>query len=97
MSCQPPFHEHERGGKRGHDHTLTTIANATEDEGYFIANARASLDFGPSNEYRLTIWGKNIFNEEFFSNRFDDVSGLGPDTVLLNDPATYGVTLRGEF
>ncbi|NRA31340.1 MAG: TonB-dependent receptor [Parvularculaceae bacterium] len=73
------------------------LANATEDEGYFIANARASLDFGPSNEYRLTIWGKNIFNEEFFSNRFDDVSGLGPDTVLLNDPATYGVTLRGEF
>ena len=73
------------------------LANVTSDESYFVTNARASIDFGPRNNYRITLWGKNIFEEEYALIRFVNVSGLGPDTILLNEPPTYGVTFRADF
>ena len=73
------------------------LANATSDSSYFVTNAQASLEFGEFNEFQISLWGKNIFNETYFLNRFSNTSGLGPDTVLLSEPATYGVTFRYEY
>jgi iron complex outermembrane receptor protein len=73
------------------------IANRSSDGSYFITNAQAAYSFGDDQQYQLSVWGKNIFDEVYFVNRYTNPVGLGSDTVLLNEPATYGVTLRMGF
>ena len=79
-------------GKRFFD-----LANTAEDEDYFISNAQISYLFGGDNQHQVTLWGKNILDEEYFIQRFTNTVGLGTDTVLLNEPATFGITLRTNF
>ena len=68
------------------------LANVTQDKAYFVTNAQISYTFGRDNHIRAALWGKNIFDEVYFLSRSTGL-GAGADTVLLSDPATFGVTM----
>jgi iron complex outermembrane receptor protein len=44
--------------------------------------------------YRITLWGKNLVDEQIANNLMADVVG---DTEALAPPRTYGLTLRYDF
>jgi len=73
------------------------LANSASDDSYFVANAQASYAFGDEGRFKIALWGKNIFNELYLVNRFDDFGGPGIDTIYLSDPATYGVSLTARM
>lgn len=57
----------------------------------------ASIGVGaPDGSWQLQIWGRNIFNENFFQSTFPNTIGLGLNGYP-NDPRTYGATLRFAF
>ncbi len=73
------------------------LANSASDDSYFVTDAQASYSFGDEGRFKIALWGKNIFNELYFVNRFSDFGGPGVDTVYLSNPATYGVTLTARM
>jgi len=73
------------------------LGNVTSDDAYTVVNAQASYEFGPDANHRVSVWGKNIFNEVYATNKFFDGTGLGPDTAVLSVPATYGITVSTNF
>jgi iron complex outermembrane receptor protein len=65
---------------------------------YELYNAR--IGYRPeSARWSITLWGSNLADEEV-KQRLFDLSGLGivaQKFIALNDPRTYGVTLRADF
>ena len=77
-----------------------TLNNAASDGGYFITNAQAWYEFGDDGQYRVSLWGRNIFDELYYNNRFlfdDDGGGTDYHTVYMSEPATFGVSMRVGF
>lgn len=63
---------------------------------YGITNVRASLSFGPDDNYEVAVWGRNVFDVRakqyiLFLGGFNYVG------ANWNDPATYGVTVTAKF
>ncbi len=61
-----------------------------------ITNARASLAFGPNDNYEIAVWGRNIFDERATMYTLF-LGGLNYVGTSWNDPATYGVTASVKF
>jgi iron complex outermembrane recepter protein len=62
---------------------------------YTIVDARVGWEW---ENYILTLFAKNLFDEEYFTsvNRID--SGvLSPDYAFIGDARTVGVTMTGRF
>jgi len=72
------------------------IIDAATTRAHGITNARASLAFGPEENYEISIWGRNIFDERatFYSLLLGGLYYVG---TSYNDPATYGVTATVNF
>ena len=66
------------------------------DDAYTLINAQAIWEFGNNNQYRLTVWGKNLTDELYFQNK-SDFSGRGFIQSIVNAPPTYGVTFNINF
>ena len=66
----------------------------TTDPSYLIVNARLDYRFGSEQQYRASVWGKNLTDDLYF-NRFEDIgtSNLG----YPGDPRTYGLTVGMDF
>jgi len=66
--------------------------------GYHLFNASAGISSAGGN-WNLQVWGRNIFDKEYFSNLFE--SGVLANLVVpqgfVAPPATYGVTLGFNF
>ena len=56
-----------------------------------------SYQFGGDNQHQVVLVGQKYLDEEYFIQRFTKTVGLGSDTVDLNDPATFGITLKTSF
>ncbi len=69
--------------------------NTAQDDS-FVVNASLSLS---SNDHGwgITIWGKNITDEEIHNVIFDAPLQPGSFSAFLDDPATYGATLSFQF
>ncbi len=54
---------------------------------------------GQGDRWRVTVWGKNVTDKTVKQRLFDlyDQAIIGQKYIALNDPATYGVTLRFGF
>lgn len=77
-----------------------TLNNAASDGGYFITNAQAWYEFGEDSQYRISIWGRNIFDELYYNNRFlfdDDGGGTDYHVVYPSEPPTFGISARVGF
>lgn len=64
-------------------------------DGYFLANGR--LGFKSTNGLSLFVWGRNIFNKDYFEQLLPAGGNAGHYAGVLGDPRTYGVTLRYNF
>ena len=74
------------------------VFDLTNDRGngsYIVMNAQAYYEFGSDNDFRVTLWGKNINNELYYNNMFE--ATLGGRSVYLSEPRTYGITLIKKF
>lgn len=57
----------------------------------------ASAGFVTENGLGVSIWGRNIFDDEFITTAFPSVAQAGSLSGYPNQPATYGVTVRKTF
>ena len=60
--------------------------------GYSLANGR--LGFRAANGLSLFIWGRNLFNKNYFEQLLPAGGNAGQYAGVLADPRTYGMTLR---
>ena len=64
-------------------------------DGYALLNARAGLR--ASTGVSLSIWGRNLLDEDYFEQLLPAGGNAGHYAGVLGDPRTYGVTLRYSF
>ena len=57
----------------------------------------ASFGLEMNNGWSTRVWGRNIFNDEYFVSAFPGVTQSGTVYAYPNQPATYGVSVRKEF
>ena len=62
---------------------------------------RLITSFGREGQFRITAWGKNIFDEEYVISRFafEDTGDGFTDyhTILPSEQRTYGITFKVDF
>lgn len=72
------------------------LLDATTTKAGGFTNARASLAFGPENNYEIAVWGKNVFDVRR-TGYVLFLGGINYVGATWNDPATYGVTVSAKF
>ena len=60
-------------------------------------NARASYTFGENDRYEIALWGKNLTDESFCTQRFPVDAFSGNAVCYPADPVTYGASIRLNF
>ena len=60
-----------------------------------MLNASAGLIF--DNGFELTLWGRNVTNDDFLLSAFPTVVQTGSFSGYPNAPRTYGLTMRKSF
>ncbi len=61
-----------------------------------ILNLRLGFIF-ENMDAELTLWGRNVTDENFFASTFDPPLQAGKLNYYAQEPATYGVTFRKNF
>lgn len=64
-------------------------------EGYALFNTR--VGFRISNGTSITIWGRNIFDKDYFEQLLPAGGNAGHYAGVLGDPRTFGLTLRYSY
>lgn len=62
-----------------------------------VGTLNGSLGLSWDNGLDLTIWGRNLNNDEYFTSGFPTTAQPGSVNTYANQPRTYGVTLRKAF
>jgi iron complex outermembrane receptor protein len=71
---------------------LSTVGNATREIG--MLNASVGVTRG---NYDLSLWGRNLNNDEFLVSAFPSVVQPGSFSGYPNQPRMFGLTLRARF
>ncbi len=61
-------------------------------EGYTLVNGR--LGFRSNNGFSVFVWGRNLFDKDYFEQLLPAGGNAGHYAGVLGDQRTYGVTLR---
>ena len=64
-------------------------------QGYTLLNGR--LGFRATNGLSAFIWGRNLFNKDYFEQLLPAGGNAGHYAGVLGDPRMYGVTLKYAF
>ena len=64
-------------------------------DGYAIFNGR--LGFRAAKGVSVFIWGRNLFNKDYYEQLLVAAGNAGQYAGVLGDPRTYGITLRYNF
>ncbi|MFT7244966.1 MAG: iron complex outermembrane receptor protein [Candidatus Azotimanducaceae bacterium] len=76
------------------ERNVTSEQNPIADQdSYVTANATIGIS-DPEGRWSVSLWGKNIFDEEFTDGIFNSVIQSGSFNAYPGDPRIYGVTLR---
>ncbi|WP_291075417.1 TonB-dependent receptor [Hyphomonas sp.] len=62
-----------------------------------ISTFNASAGLTTENGLSFTLWGRNIFDDEYITVAFPAVAQTGSISGYPNQPATYGLTVRKTF
>ena len=62
---------------------------------YSLANARVGVRFGEDNRFDLSVFGRNLFDNDYYQTF--NVLAYGLVTANLGDPGTYGLTFKVRF
>ncbi|MFK8019664.1 MAG: TonB-dependent receptor [Pseudomonadales bacterium] len=68
----------------------------SEQDAYNLVNLRAGLYF-ESIDAELTLWGRNVFDEEYNGTSFPGVLQDGKQIAYRREPATFGLTFRKDW
>jgi len=71
---------------------LALVGNSTRE----IGTLNASVGVTRGN-YDITLWGRNLNNDEYLVSAFPSVAQPGSFSGYPNPPRTYGLTLRARF
>jgi len=61
-------------------------------DGYSLVNGR--LGFRVADKFSVFVWGRNIFDKDYFEQLLPGAGNTGHYAGVLGDQRTYGVTLR---
>jgi iron complex outermembrane receptor protein len=64
-------------------------------DGYALANGR--IGFRAGNGISVFLWGRNLFDQNYFEQLLPAGGNAGHYGAVLGDPRTYGTTLRYVF
>lgn len=64
-------------------------------DGYTLVNGR--IGFKASNGLSAFVWGRNLFNKDYFEQLLVAGGNAGQYAGVLGDQRTYGITLRYAF
>lgn len=64
-------------------------------DAYTVFNAR--VGFRTAKGTTITLWGRNIFDSNYFEQLLPGAGNSGQYAGVLGDPRTYGVTLKYSF
>lgn len=64
-------------------------------DGYVLLNGR--LGFRAVKGVSVFVWGRNLFNKNYFEQLLVAAGNAGQYAAVLGDPRTFGVTLRYNF
>ncbi|MEM9622195.1 MAG: TonB-dependent receptor [Pseudomonadota bacterium] len=65
-------------------------------DAYTLTNLRLGYRFG-ADRYDVSLWGKNIFDEDYTNGAFNSVIREGSLTEYHTEPRTWGLTLRATL
>jgi iron complex outermembrane receptor protein len=75
----------------------TAIANrASIIKGYGLLNGRISFNLD-NPKVEISIWGRNLANHAWFTNVFNNYTGLGATLQFQGAPRTFGGTVAYKF
>lgn len=57
----------------------------------------ASIGFAWPSNTSVTLWGRNILDEQYITGAFPAVAQSGSVSGFANQPASYGITIRQRF
>jgi iron complex outermembrane recepter protein len=60
--------------------------------GYALFNGR--FGFRAANGLSVTVWGRNLFNKDYYEQLLPGAGNAGHYAAVLGDPRTYGITLK---
>lgn len=64
-------------------------------DGYSLVNSR--LGFRASSGISIFVWGRNLFNTNYYEQLLAAPGSAGHYAGIVGDPRTYGITLRYTF
>ena len=62
-----------------------------------VSMLNASFGLAFDNGVEITVWGRNLTDDEFLQSAFPAVAQAGSYSGYPNQPRTYGVTFRARF
>ncbi|MEM1390516.1 MAG: TonB-dependent receptor [Pseudomonadota bacterium] len=62
-----------------------------------VGTLNASIGVDWENGLNVTLWGRNINDDEYFTSGFPTTAQAGSVNTYPNAPATYGLTVRKSF
>jgi len=62
-----------------------------------VGTLNASVGLSWTNGLDVSIWGRNLNDDEYFQSAFPTVAQEGSVNGYPNAPRTYGVTVRKTF
>ena len=65
-------------------------------EGFWLWNGRIGL-VSADNRWDLSVWGKNLADEFYITQSYDNTGGIFPSQNFVGVPRTYGVSVRYNF
>jgi iron complex outermembrane receptor protein len=65
-------------------------------DGFWLWNGRVGL-ISPDGKWDVSIWGKNLTDEFYLTQSYDNTGGIFPSQNFLGMPRTYGVNVRINF
>ncbi len=79
---------------------VVSYAPAIEMASHFkrqVDEVDASLTYAMKNGLELSVWGRNLLNDRYFSRIFDSVAQPLAVSGYLNQPRTYGVSANFKW
>ncbi len=62
-----------------------------------VSQLNLALGFETENGLNVTLWGRNVTDDEYLISAFPAVAQAGSISGYRNQPRTYGVTIRKDF
>lgn len=85
-----------QGGTQANIDAVAIANRASIIKGYGLLNGRITFNL-ENPKIELAIWGRNLANKAWFTNVFNNYTGLGATVQFQGAPRTFGATLGYKF